>query len=571
MFPREALKLTASNNWAHITCAVWTPEIKFSDSKKMQAAEGMGAVVASPSRMDAICKLCKLQEGVCVTCHQCHAPFHVACAHDAGYAFGFDMSPVKGSRKDLVHSVTLGAETGTMSAAIWCREHSIKTIVHDITEVVEPESGMNALQLYCQSYKQADLTLTGTARKANLLGQPARPSAQMSPPSHNRRSSTTLNGSVPHRARKSPPLNTPHLHHAGDMTNGTTAPSPDDKRCATCDIDTSLRWHPYRRSAPPLGQVNGVGPGYAGSNAWQCHKCSMRNTTESERTELTNRNKTLSTEARNYQPDLFELTAPSVPATVSRSGKPLPPVGSPERFGEELKDLRIILNNPKHGGFHVFEGSDFGLHLESDPTPAYRYFVWWAQHDCKYLTERDVIIAEDGSWVTFPRSFTQALAKSLWSNRREAHWQIVNATTVDCIPMKLPANIPHMDRLKSGSIMRHPSFTEPPPIPPAQLPPLPPIPAGMTAFFPASNTQHLITPSSIYRTSGTEPTPRAQLPAGGPPPPYYISHGSSMNIARRSTGSPDHGGARPATPREASAGSGVGGASSSPNLRNLMH
>ena len=39
-----------------------------------------------------------------------------------------------------------------------------------MSEAVD-ESSMNALQLYTQNYKQADLTLTGTARKANLVDQ----------------------------------------------------------------------------------------------------------------------------------------------------------------------------------------------------------------------------------------------------------------------------------------------------------------------------------------------------------------------------------------------------------------
>jgi len=95
--PREALKRTAGNNWMHVTCAVWTPEIKFADVERMDRAEGVGAVIASKVRLDPVCKLCREAYGSCVSCHQCHATFHVGCAHEANYIFGFDVLPVKGS------------------------------------------------------------------------------------------------------------------------------------------------------------------------------------------------------------------------------------------------------------------------------------------------------------------------------------------------------------------------------------------------------------------------------------------------------------------------------------------
>jgi len=61
---------------------------------------------------------------------------HVSCALATGFHAGFDIAPVKGSRRDVVNVVTFGGETGVMTAAVWCPEHDPnKTIIHPLTEV----------------------------------------------------------------------------------------------------------------------------------------------------------------------------------------------------------------------------------------------------------------------------------------------------------------------------------------------------------------------------------------------------------------------------------------------------
>jgi hypothetical protein len=54
----------------------------------------------------------------------------------AGFTLGFDIAPVKGSRRDVVSVVSFGGENGVMTAAVWCPEHDPnKTIIHPLTEV----------------------------------------------------------------------------------------------------------------------------------------------------------------------------------------------------------------------------------------------------------------------------------------------------------------------------------------------------------------------------------------------------------------------------------------------------
>jgi hypothetical protein len=69
--PREPLKRTANNNWVHVTCAVFTPEVKFGNAKALEPSEGIPSI--SPARYDEVCKVCKLKSGACVSCHSCRA------------------------------------------------------------------------------------------------------------------------------------------------------------------------------------------------------------------------------------------------------------------------------------------------------------------------------------------------------------------------------------------------------------------------------------------------------------------------------------------------------------------
>jgi hypothetical protein len=70
--PREPLKRTANNNWVHVTCAVFTPEVKFGNAKALEPSEGIPSIASA--RYDEICKVCKKRNGACVGCHSCKTP-----------------------------------------------------------------------------------------------------------------------------------------------------------------------------------------------------------------------------------------------------------------------------------------------------------------------------------------------------------------------------------------------------------------------------------------------------------------------------------------------------------------
>lgn len=70
--PREPLKRTANYNWVHLTCAVFTPEVKFGNAKTLEPSEGISSIASA--RYEETCKACEQKGGACVACHSCQAP-----------------------------------------------------------------------------------------------------------------------------------------------------------------------------------------------------------------------------------------------------------------------------------------------------------------------------------------------------------------------------------------------------------------------------------------------------------------------------------------------------------------
>jgi len=252
--PREPLKRTAWNNWMHVNCAVWTKEIRFGDAEHLDAAEGVGFI--PKERFEAACKFCKDTGFPTVSCQSpsCNVNFHVGCAHQHGYTLGFDISPVKMSRRDSVAVMKLDSEVGLAVPGIWCPHHAVPTIVHNMLEMTP--SGLTALQQFAQTYKQVDTSITGTVRRAAQFIQSAPTLSNAVQPSHRRVS--TLNGNAAsstlveavtgHDVRSSPSPLSPHIngdnHEASihSITQGSRTVVKSDKKCCSCLIATSPKW-----------------------------------------------------------------------------------------------------------------------------------------------------------------------------------------------------------------------------------------------------------------------------------------------------------------------------------------
>ena len=107
---------------------------------------------------------------------------------------------------------------------------------------VVDETGLSALQLYVQKFKQADLTLTGTVRKATLVNQSTKaPNPVSVAPSSNRKASTTTitNGtSLTGRCSIS------HGKVEDMASENSVGGSTSEKKCVTCNVDVSPKWWP---------------------------------------------------------------------------------------------------------------------------------------------------------------------------------------------------------------------------------------------------------------------------------------------------------------------------------------
>ncbi|KAI2629724.1 hypothetical protein GGR54DRAFT_276748 [Hypoxylon sp. NC1633] len=309
--PREPLKRTADNNWVHVTCAIWVPEVRFGNALALGPAEGIPSIPRS--RYDEVCKVCKQKGGACVACQQCRAPVHVECAHQNGYVLGFEIMSVsvKGSRRDQHNMVTIGGWTGTISAHVWCKEHSNKALVHRMyNPILHPDGQRNEpylsspIQLYVQNYKQADLTLTGNVRKANLANIATKtPSVATQVNANRRQSTTTVSNSALAGQRVS------SIDSAADVSS--SVPRSGDKICITCGIDVSPRWWPIEKGQEKIltngyhGNLSSEAMRFVAQRCVQCHKCKRVN--------------------RKLTPHTLPAIPPSEPLTIA----PPPPPSNP--------------------------------------------------------------------------------------------------------------------------------------------------------------------------------------------------------------------------------------------------
>jgi len=485
LYPREAVKKTASNNWMHVVCSVWTSEIRYSEGSKLESAEGLFSAMNNAARAEALCKICRIQHGACVSCLQCSATFHASCAQEDGYIFGFDVTPVKGSRKDQGQTVTLGEERGTMQAAIWCKEHTIKTVVHPINEIVK-ETGLTALQAYVRMFKQADKSLTGTVRKAQyFIGQSAEPVSTTAVPASISRRASLLQ--TP-KARATPP-------NAQDETNGVKSEEASaNHQCTTCNTTTSFFWYAIKPTEDPP-QANGDSAGRLDRPpTWQCHKCHTR-----EKLGIKDQPDDIEMEdatAIEGPLNFFELTAPkSVPQELNLDTADIDP------YTRKLWDCTIWLYR-LDGAKHALSGKIFGR-LDDSHTHIWMFFKSHTQNSMGFDPVRHAFVDNGTSTgesriIRDANNLIQAIGDMLVNNRQEAHWRM----TVQPIDLSKgpPPNQPAMF-----------AQAHPPALPQMQQPLSQGMPVPRPSMSPFTSTPSLQSPR--HPGASTGPTMMARTPS----------------------------------------------------------
>ncbi|KAJ7504211.1 hypothetical protein B0H11DRAFT_2154460 [Mycena galericulata] len=166
----HARKPTEGQGWTHVLCSVFIPELTFTDASRLRFVEGLSSISRHPLLMyGQKCSLCGDTQGAVIRCCDCNKEYHASCAWRHGHTFGFEIQPVKSSRRETTITTTFKGESGCMSAVISCKEHDHSQ--RDIYGICETnEGGQTALEVFCQTYKQALVSQAhGLLRKARRL------------------------------------------------------------------------------------------------------------------------------------------------------------------------------------------------------------------------------------------------------------------------------------------------------------------------------------------------------------------------------------------------------------------
>lgn len=158
-----ALKKTDDDRWGHVVCALWVPEVGFSDTVFIEPIDGVRNI--PPARWKLTCYLCKEKgAGACIQCDKinCYTAFHVSCAQKAGIYM--KMEPVK----EVTQS---GAATFSVKKTAYCCSHTPQGCDRrplSIYEEAHPKNGA----CHKRADKRGKSRAKGWAKKKSKRGEP---------------------------------------------------------------------------------------------------------------------------------------------------------------------------------------------------------------------------------------------------------------------------------------------------------------------------------------------------------------------------------------------------------------
>ncbi|KAM8973911.1 bromodomain-containing protein 1 isoform 5-T5 [Pelodytes ibericus] len=131
-----AFKKTDDDRWGHVVCALWIPEVGFSNTVFIEPIDGVSNI--PPARWKLTCYLCKQKSvGACIQCHKanCYTAFHVTCAQKAGLYM--KMEPVK--------EVTGSSTTFSVKKTAYCDAHTPSGCVRRPLNIYEEPDSKNGI------------------------------------------------------------------------------------------------------------------------------------------------------------------------------------------------------------------------------------------------------------------------------------------------------------------------------------------------------------------------------------------------------------------------------------------
>lgn len=150
-----ALKRTDDDRWGHVVCAIWVPEVGFTNTLFIEPIDGVANI--PPARWKLTCYLCKKKGvGACIQCSKanCYTAFHVSCAQKAGLYM--KMEPVK----EVTES---GGTTFSVKKTAYCCPHTPNGFVRRPLTIYDDSKSKNGV---CQKAAHRE-RVKGCQKKKN--------------------------------------------------------------------------------------------------------------------------------------------------------------------------------------------------------------------------------------------------------------------------------------------------------------------------------------------------------------------------------------------------------------------
>ncbi|XP_067136146.1 uncharacterized protein nwk isoform X2 [Centruroides vittatus] len=141
-----AMKSTRNGlKWAHVSCALWIPEVIIGCVEKMEPITKISMIPAS--RWSLVCSLCKEKDGACIQCSvkTCKIAYHVTCA----FMNGLEMKAIIGE-----------TEEDGIKLKSFCRKHSKQKDISDTESESSPKKRNRKVK--------KELTMSSGERKSNF-------------------------------------------------------------------------------------------------------------------------------------------------------------------------------------------------------------------------------------------------------------------------------------------------------------------------------------------------------------------------------------------------------------------
>ncbi|GAA6010718.1 hypothetical protein JCM11491_002912 [Sporobolomyces phaffii] len=281
----DALKPTEMNNFVHLLCAVWHPELRFSEPSSLKTVEAFANL--SLQRANEKCCIC-YQRGVGVTlnCQECSKRFHVACAYAKGYKFAFEVQvPVVNNKKKLKEIITVKFkdQEGVLTPCVWCTDHPYTNPDRKTYDIGSRDQSakITALQLFVRTYKSpkpADQHLRlRQAKRLDVVLEPVLvPRPPTPPPVVDRYRPSLLTAVLedsiaqaqapmgPHSSYSESPAASP----GSNQVDPALFPTRNSKRRSTSIYASPARWSPPPGTYAP-GTVGALVAAYTGPQQGQ--------------------------------------------------------------------------------------------------------------------------------------------------------------------------------------------------------------------------------------------------------------------------------------------------------------